>query len=69
MTYVRRPFLASPPYGRLADTCSEGLNARARQVGLHLMELGRHALSLLAPRTRLVARMRLRREAWGVQRL
>jgi hypothetical protein len=55
--------------GRLADTRSEGLNARARQVGLHLMELGRHALSLLAPRTRLVARMRLRREAWGVQRL
>jgi hypothetical protein len=31
--------------GRLADTRWEGLNERARQVGLDLMELGRRALS------------------------
>ena len=31
--------------GRLADTRWEGLNARARQVGLDLLELGRQALS------------------------
>jgi 5-methylthioadenosine/S-adenosylhomocysteine deaminase len=31
--------------GRLADTRWEGLNARARQVGLDLLQLGRQALS------------------------
>jgi hypothetical protein len=31
--------------GRLADTRWEGLNARVRQVGLDLLEVGRQALS------------------------